>query len=66
MDSEQPASEPAAGEMQQGVAYPPPPSYYENMQLPAERPLLPEKQPAAHVIQPISGVVSPPAHTPGP
>ena len=66
MNSEQPAHEPAAGETQQGVAYPPPPSYYENMQLPAEPPPLPEKQPGAHITQPVSGVVSPPATTPGP
>ncbi|MGH2495896.1 MAG: hypothetical protein ACRDIV_14460 [Ktedonobacteraceae bacterium] len=46
MDSQQPPKEPAAGEMQQGVVYPPPPSYYENMQLPAELPPLPEKQAA--------------------
>jgi ABC-type multidrug transport system fused ATPase/permease subunit len=68
MNSEQPAYEPAAGETQQGVAYPPPPSYYENMQLPAEPLPLPEKQPGAHITQPISGVVSPSAATtaPGP
>jgi hypothetical protein len=66
MNSEQPANEPAAGETQQGVAYPPPPSYYENMQLPAEHPPLPEKQPGAHITQSISGVVSPPGNTPGP
>ena len=26
---------------QQGMVYPPPPSYYQNMQIPAERPALP-------------------------
>ncbi|HKV57153.1 MAG TPA: hypothetical protein VJO32_02695 [Ktedonobacteraceae bacterium] len=47
MDSQQPPKEPVAEEVQQGVVYPPPPSYYENMQLPAELPPLPEKQVAA-------------------
>ncbi len=66
MNSEQPAYEPAAGETQQGAAYPPPPSYYENMQLPAEPSPLLENKPGAHITQPISGVVSPPAPTPVP
>jgi hypothetical protein len=66
MNSDQPAHEPTAGETPQGVAYPPPPSYYENMQLPADPPPLPEKQPAAHITQPISGAGSPPAATQGP
>lgn len=35
-------SEPAALEIAPGLVYPPPPSYYQNMQLPAERPPLPE------------------------
>jgi hypothetical protein len=65
MDSEQPANKPAAREIQQGVAYPPPPSYYENMQLPAELPPLPEKQPGAHITQPISGIVSSHGNTEG-
>ena len=46
MDSQQPAKEPAAEEVRQRMVYPPPPSYYETMQLPAERPPLPEKQAA--------------------
>src|SRR5579859_1546947 len=66
MNLEQPAHKPTAGEIQQGVAYPPPPSYYENMQLPAKPPLLPEKKPGAPITRPVSGPVSPPAPTPGP
>jgi len=66
MDAEQPANEPAAGEAQQGVPYPPPPSYYETMQLPAELPPLPEKRSGAPITQSASGIVSPPAHAPGP
>ena len=41
MHSEHPANGPAAGEMQEEVVYPPPPSYYEAMRLPAELPPLP-------------------------
>lgn len=66
MNLEQPAHKPTTGEIQQGVAYPPPPSYYENMQFPAKSPLLPEKKPGAPITQPVSGPVSPPAPTPGP
>ena len=63
MDSEQPANELAAGEKQQGVAYPPPPSYYENMQLPAELPPLPEKPSSAQAMRPQSGLDAPPTGT---
>ena len=66
MDSQQSAEEPVAEEMQQEPAYPPPPSYYENMQLPAELPALPEKQPPPQVVRPQPGVVLPPAGAPGP
>jgi hypothetical protein len=66
MDSEQPVNEPAAGDTQQGVAYPPPPSFYENMQLPAELPPLPEKASSAQVIRPQSGLDIPPAVGPSP
>ncbi len=64
MDFEQPANEPTAGKMQKGVAYPPPPSYYENMQLPAELPPLPEKPSSARAMRPQSGLLAaPPAGT---
>src|SRR5581483_6096644 len=62
MDSQQPAKESTAEEAQQGTAaYPPPPSYYENMQLPAELPPLPEKQSPAQANRPQAGNALPPA-----
>jgi len=44
----EPASEPSEQDIQQGLVYPPPPSYYQNMQVSSERPPLPGKplQPA--------------------
>ncbi len=55
MHSEQPANGPATGGMQEEVAYPPPPSYYETMQLPAELPSLPGTVSPVQVIPPQSG-----------
>lgn len=66
MDSQQSEEKPVVEEIQQEPAYPPPPSYYENMQLPAELPALPEKQPPQQALRPQPGFVLPPAGAPGP
>jgi hypothetical protein len=39
----EPTSEPSEQDIQQGLVYPPPPSYYQNMQISTERPPLPGK-----------------------
>jgi hypothetical protein len=59
MDSQQPSKEPVAEEMQQEAVYPPPPSYYENMSLPAELPPLPEKLTSTPASRTQPGVISP-------
>ncbi len=65
MHSEQRANEPLTGEMQEGMAYPPPPSYYETMQLPAELPPLPGKASPAQSAQSRSGPgISPAVQSP--
>jgi len=64
MHSEQPANEPVAGEMREEVVYPPPPAYYETMQLPAELPPLPGKLSPAQSMPPRSGPDVSPASRP--
>jgi hypothetical protein len=57
-----PSHEASAEEIQAGLVYPPPPSFYQNMQLPAEKPVLPGLPPPAAVP---GGVVRPLTFPPG-
>ncbi|HVB74158.1 MAG TPA: hypothetical protein VNE38_11445 [Ktedonobacteraceae bacterium] len=52
MDSKQPSEEATARDIQQGLVYPPPPSYYQNMVAPAEPPPLPAKSLQPQPVQP--------------
>jgi hypothetical protein len=59
-----PTLEASAEEIQAGLVYPPPPSFYQHMQVPAEKPALPGAPPVPPV-PPVSAGSRPPTLPPG-